>query len=342
MFLVRPVELTDIPALEALAPLATQGVHTLARTREAIGTAVERSLASFAAQVDGPGEEAYLFVLVDGADDTLAGSAAISALAGSNGMFFAFRNDVIQQVSRDLHIRHSVHALTMCSDLTGYSQLSSFFVRDWRRAGAEAALLSRARMMYAAGAPHRFSDRFFASLAGITDRDGRSPFWEALGRKFFQMDFLAAERAIEGTRNRTLLVEVMPHYPVYVPLLPDEAKAVMGQVHIEGELPLALLTGEGFGPDEFIDIFDGGAILQAHKMALRAFNASLPRRVADPCAGAKGIKQPYLVSTVGQREFRAIVVESGALDMQEHVALPAEAQRALGVIPGDLVLAVPM
>ena len=40
------------------------------------------------------------------------------------------------------------------------------------------------------------------------------------GRKFFKMDFLDAERTIGGARNRTLIVELMPHYPVYVPLLP--------------------------------------------------------------------------------------------------------------------------
>ena len=190
MFVVRPVQAADIPALEALGAVATPGVHTLPKTRPAIERAVERSIASFAAHVDIPSEESYLFVLESGAEQAIVGSAAISATAGSNGTFFAFRNDVIQQVSRDLNISHSVHALTLCSDLTSYSQLSSFYVRNWREAGPEAGLLSRARLLFAATAPHRFGDKFFASLAGITDSNARSPFWEALGRKFFQMDFL--------------------------------------------------------------------------------------------------------------------------------------------------------
>ena len=274
MFVVRPVATADVPALAALAAVATQGVHTLPRTPQAIERAVERSIASFAARVDIPSEESYLFVLESGSDGSVAGAAAISATAGSSGTFFAFRNDVIQQVSRDLDISHNVHALTLCSDLTGHSQLSSFFVRGRRDAGtgavegSEAQLLSRARLLFAATAPHRFGDRFFASLAGMIDAAGRSPFWEALGRKFFQMDFLDAERLIEGARNRTLIVELMPHYPVYVPLLPGDAQAAMGQVHPEGELPFRILSAEGFEPDEFIDIFDGGPILQAHRHAL--------------------------------------------------------------------------
>ena len=217
----------------------------------------------------------------------LAGTAAIYASAGSNGTYFAFRNDVIQQVSRDLNISHSVHALTLCSELTAYSQLSGFFVaRSRDSAGREAALLSRARLLFAVLAPHRFGDRFFVPLAGVTDDDGESPFWDALGRKFFKMDFLDAERVIGGARNRTLIVELMPHYPVYVPLLPGDAQAAMGQIHPSGELAFDLLTEEGFEADDYIDIFDGGPILQAHKNALRSFTGSMMRRVATPDAAA--------------------------------------------------------
>lgn len=341
MFVVRPVAATDVAALESLAAVATTGVHTLPKSRQAIERAVERSIASFAASVDIPSEESYFFVLESVADKAIVGVAAISATAGSNGTFFAFRNDVIQQVSRDLNISHSVHALTLCSDLTSYSQLSSFYVGNWRAAGTETALLSRARLMFAATAPHRFGDKFFASLAGITDANGRSPFWEALGRKFFQMDFLEAERVIEGARNRTLIVELMPHYPVYVPLLPGDAQAAMGQVHAEGELPFRILSEEGFQPDEFIDIFDGGPILQAHKNALRSFSASMLRKVTG--AAVKPDAAPpvrYLVSTARAEKFRTMIVDCPALELSAGVALPSPVLRGLDVVAGDPVLCV--
>lgn len=345
MFVVRPVALTDVAALEALASVATPWVHTLPKSRQAIQRAVERSLASFAAQVDMPSEESYMFVLESGDKQDLLGTAAIAATAGSNGTFFAFRNDVIQQVSRDLNISHSVHALTLCSDLTGYSQLSSFYMRDWRlsglKAGLEAVLLSRARLMFAAVAPHRFSDRFFASLAGVTDQHACSPFWEALGRKFFQMDFLEAERLIEGARNRSLIVELMPHYPVYVPLLPGNAQAAMGQVHTEGELPFRILSAEGFETDDFIDIFDGGPILQAHKHALRAFSSSLTRQVTAADRATKDAEQvTYLIATARAENFRATVIESNALELRDDLPLSAAALRALDVATGDDVLCV--
>lgn len=341
MTLVRPVVPGDVPALESLAAAATLGVHTLPKSRARFEQAVERSQASFAAQVDFPGDEVYVFVLESLRDHSIIGTAAISATAGSNGTFFAFRNDVIQQVSRDLNIAHSVHALTLCSDLTGYTQLSSFFTRGG--AIEEAALLSRARVLFAACAPERFSDRFFASLAGMTDAQGRSPFWEALGRKFFKMDFLEAERVVEGSRNRSLIVELMPHYPVYVPLLPGEAQAAMGQVHSEGELPLRILSEEGFETDEFIDIFDGGPILQAHRHALRSFTGAVPRQVAGvETEVVDGMRSVCMISNARASHFRAMCLPLTRLELSDSLVLPEYAMRALEVVPGDTVMCVKM
>lgn len=342
MFVVRPVETRDISALVSLGANARLGVHTLPRTVQAVEHAVQRSLASFAAHVDIPSEEAYFFVLESADDRSIVGAAAISAMAGAGGIFFAFRNDVIQQVSRDLDMSHSVHVLTLCSNLTGCSQLSGFYVHERCRAGRQAELLSRARLLFAASAPQRFRDRFFASLSGMVDVNGRSPFWEALGRKFFNMDFLEAERVIEGTRDRALIVEMMPHYPVYVPLLPGEAQTAMGQAHGEGELPFRILSQEGFESDEFIDIFDGGAILQAHRSSLRSFSASTTHRLAAAASAAvrDASPLPYLVSNTREERFRAVVADLAPLERTDELSLPSEVLRALDVVAGDSVSCV--
>ncbi len=341
MFVVRPVELTDIDALETLSAGVMPGVHTLPKTREKIAASVERSIASFAAHVDIPSEESYIFVLEQQSTRTIVGTAAIFASAGSNGTYFSFRNDVIQQVSRDLNISHSVHALTLCSELTAYSQLSGFYLADRANAGLEAGLLSRARLLFAVLAPHRFGDRFFVPLAGVTDANGQSPFWEALGRKFFKMDFLEAEKVIGGARNRTLIVELMPHYPVYVPLLPGDAQAAMGQIHSDGELAFNLLTEEGFEADDYVDIFDGGPILQAHKNSLRSFSGSMLRRVAHAEPGnSSDLMVTYAVAASSEQNFRAVTVACPSADAGDTVFLTQDAQDALMVVPGDNVICV--
>ncbi len=345
MVVVRPVEMADIPALEALVAVAARGVHTLPRSRAKIAAAVERSLASFAAEVDIQGEESYVFVLEagSGAAREVIGTASIFATAGTNGTYFAFRNDVVQHVSRDLNISHSVHALTLCSELTAYSQLASFFVRDASGIEQAAALLSRSRLMFAAMAPHRFNDRFFVPLAGMNDAAGESPFWDALGRKFFQMDFIDAERVIEGARNRTLIVELMPPYPVYVPLLPGAAQAAMGQVHPDGALPFKLLTEEGFEADEYVDIFDGGPILLAHKNSLRTMQRGMLRQVelADSASAASALATApsFMLANRQEQQFRAVIGQ-GLIQSGSKLLIGADTGVALGVVAGDTVFCV--
>ena len=337
---VRPVAAADIPALKALAGSASPAVHTLPRTSEAIQHAVDRSLASFASRPDLPTDEHYLFVL-ESADGDLVGSAAISATAGSNGTFFAFRNDMFHQVSHDLGVSNHVRAITLCSDLTGHSQLSGFFVRADCWSGEEASLLSRARLLFAASAPHRFNDRFFAALPGVIDADGASPFWEAIGRKFFQNDFLAVERLIEGVRNRTLIVELMPHYPLYVPLLPLQAQAVIGKVHKEGRRPFDILESEGFHPDGYVDLFDGGPVMRACQGGLRSFSASMRRRIASRAIDAKPAGDGlYLLATMRDEKFRAALARCADPALSDDVAVDDDIKRALDVTSGDNVLMV--
>lgn len=334
MFVVRPAAMEDIPGIEALASGSTPAVHTLPRTAPSVQATVERSMAAFAAQPLQPDAERYLFVLAD-ADGSIAGMASMAARAGADGTFFAFRNEVLHQASRDLGVSHSVHALTLSSDLTHCSQLSGFHLRE--RAGGQAALLSRARLLFAASAPQRFAEKFFAAMAGVTDAEGGSPFWEALGRKFFNMDFLAAERMIEGARNRTVIVELMPHYPVYVPLLGDAARAALGQVHPEGRPAQRALEDEGFAYEQYIDIFDGGAILQAHRRTMRAFSYARRRRVADE-DHAQGSCAPFLLTNLRNASFRAVIALCAVDEDPDEVVLADEVRRALDVVAGDTVL----
>ncbi|MGH8853166.1 MAG: arginine N-succinyltransferase, partial [Telluria sp.] len=139
---------------------------------------------------------------------------------------------------------------------------------------------------------------------------------------------------------RTLIVELMPHYPVYVPLLPGDAQAALGQIHPSGELAFNLLTQEGFEADEYIDIFDGGPILQAHKNSLRSFNSSQLRQVEN--AGRAAGKDELVTYAVASTEqhFRAVITACPPVDSAHAICLSRDAQQALGVSVGDSVTCV--
>src|SRR4051794_6894837 len=98
--IARLVTEADLGALLRLGEGADPRVYTLPRTREGWAQAIERSLEAASRSVDVPGDEHYMMVL-EGEGGALCGAAAIRATAGSQGTFFAFRNDVIHHASRD-------------------------------------------------------------------------------------------------------------------------------------------------------------------------------------------------------------------------------------------------
>jgi arginine N-succinyltransferase len=125
-----------------------------------------------------------------------------------------------------------------------------------------------------------------------------------------------------------------------VPLLPGDAQAALGQIHPSGQLAFNLLTQEGFEADEYIDIFDGGPILQAHRNALRSFCASQVRQVENAGRAAGSDELVTYAVASGEQNFRAVIAACPPADSAQVVCLPREAQQALGISAGDSVTCV--
>ncbi|PTB18517.1 arginine/ornithine succinyltransferase subunit alpha [Trinickia symbiotica] len=381
MLFVRPGRLSDLDALEKMARAARPVLHSLPHDRQALEARVALSEDSFRADVDFPGEEFYLFVLEDSATGELLGTSSIVASAGYAAPFYAFRNDALIHASRELRVSRKIHALTMSHELTGKSRLAGFYldpsVLDGvharsealppQAAAAAAHLLSRARMIYVAANRRRFTSEVFSLLLGVTDDAGVSPFWEAVGRRFFGRDFPEIEK-ISGGRSATFIAEVMPSYPLYVPLLPEAAQRVLGEPNPKSLLAYDIHLEEGFEPDRFVDIFDAGPVLTAHvdRSACVTHNETRTvRETAEPrhtagaprtpetaaesaggavaAAGASQVPdtQTYLVASNREGEFRCLLAELPA-DESEGATLASAARAVLEVVHGDFVRCVPL
>jgi arginine N-succinyltransferase len=194
-------------------------------------------------------------------------------------------------------------------------------------------LKSRARLLFVAAHPERFADAVVVEIVGHSDEAGDSPFWDSVGRNFFDMNYAEAERLC-GLKSRTFLAELMPNYPIYVPLLPDSAQEAMGQVHPRAQITFDILMREGFETDNYIDIFDGGPTLHARTSGIRSIAESrmVPVKFGDPGKGGR----PYLVSNGQLVDFRAIVAELDWVPGKP-VTLSLEAAEALGVGEGASV-----
>ena len=333
MLVMRPAQMADLADVQRLAADSPVGVTSLPDDAGRLSDKIAASDASFAAEVSFNGEESYFFVLEDSETGRLVGCSGIVASAGYSEPFYSFRNETFVHASRSLSIHNKIHVLSLCHDLTGNSLLTSFYVEKTLVHSVWAELNSRGRLLFVAGHPERFADAVVVEIVGQSDEQGESPFWDAVGRNFFDLNYAEAERLC-GLKSRTFLAELMPHYPIYVPLLPDAAQEAMGQVHPRAQITFDILMREGFETDHYIDIFDGGPTLHARTSGIRSIAQSrvVPVRLGEPGKGGR----PYLVSNGQLQDFRAIVAELDWVPGKP-VTLSVEAAEALGVGEGASV-----
>jgi arginine N-succinyltransferase len=335
--LLRAARPSDIDAVERIAAASATGITTLPADRAQLLARLQRSEQAFASDDDASGEEIHLFVLEDLAapgGPRIVGTSGIAASAGFADRFYTYRNEMVVHASAALGASNRIHALHLCHDLTGHTLLTSFYIEPAYEATLAPQLLSRARLLFIAQFAERFSDRIAAESPGLADEAGRCPFWDAVGRRFFDMDYPQIER-LTGGRSKAFIAELMPQAPIYVPLLPEEAQWAIGQLHPVAELPFGILHDEGFDTETYVDIFDGGPIVEARLDRLRTVrHGQLATADALPATDAPWL----LVTTTRRADFRATLVRQAT----PLAALPPALQQRLGLGPDDAVRLAPL
>tara|TARA_B100000780_G_C20869175_1_gene345705 strand:+ start:46 stop:609 length:564 start_codon:yes stop_codon:yes gene_type:complete len=116
--------------------------------------------------------------------------------------------------------------------------------------------------------PKRFAAATIAEMKGVIDNNGVSPFWEAVGRHFFTMDFNQADLLTTASDQR-FIASLMPRYPIYVPLLSAQVQAIIGPHHQDLEDIVNILEHEGLHFEGHVDIFDAGPVLEVRTRHIR-------------------------------------------------------------------------
>jgi arginine N-succinyltransferase len=333
MLVLRPVEPTDLPQLQQLARDSLVGVTSLPDDSECLREKIAGSCASFDSDIQAQGSENYFFVLEDLESRRLVGCSEILATAGFNEPFYSLRNRHFTSASRELNIEHGVPALSLCHDLNEHTLLRGFHIDNALVRSAFSELLSRARLLFIAAHAQRFSDAVITEIVGYSDENGHSPFWDALGKHFFDLPYVEAERLC-GLQSRTFLAELMPQYPIYVPMLPLAAQECIGRIHPDGQEAFDILEREGFETNSYIDLFDAGPTLYARTANIRSIAHSQTVTVRQQAQiDARG---RYLLSNDALHGFRAIVAE---LDYQpdQPLSLTPALCAALNVTDGRAI-----
>jgi arginine N-succinyltransferase len=307
------------------------GVTSLPDDSERLRSRILESCASLDKDVEKHGPENYFFVLEDLTARRLVGCSEVLATAGFNEPFYSLRNRHFTSASRELNIEHGVPALSLCHDLNGHTLLRGFHIDDDLVRTEFSELLSRARLLFIAAHSQRFADVVITEIVGYSSDEGQSPFWDAVGKHFFDLPYTEAERLC-GLESRTFLAELMPQYPIYVPMLPQAAQDCIGRIHPDGQEAFDILEREGFETNSYIDLFDGGPTLYARTSNVLTIAQSL--RATAQAVSSIDARGRYLVSNDALKGYRAIVAE---LDYQagHPVGLSADMCRALNVTDGS-------
>lgn len=320
MYLVRPADFPDLPALERLARDAGIGITNFPANRERLNDKIATSRRSFNTDVVQPGSEFYLFVMEQQDTHEIVGTCSIDAMVGVDAPFYSYRIDEVVHASPQLQIHNRVPALHLCHDYSGTTRLNSLVLDRKHQTDENFALLSRARLLFIAHHPDRFTPKLFAEIRGESDHKGYSPFWEALGRHFFSMDFKKADY-LSGISNKHFIAELMPRYPIYVPTLPEEAQDCIGVIHEGSEKIANILLDEGFAFRDYVDIFDAGPSIEARAQDIRT--------IANQRHG-KALFDAQLEQT------EAYLIAAGHLEDFRVACAPGQAQVAGLVLHNDL------
>ncbi len=261
MNVIRPASFNDIDGIYELSLKTGPGLTTLPDDKSLIEEKIEQSTSAFAEVIDAPGLEYYFFVLEDTATGHIAGTSALAATVGLEEAFYTYHLGTTVHSSRELNVHNVINTLYLGNDYTGVTEICTLFLEPAFRKDGNGSLLSRSRFMFMALHLERFAPKVIAELRGVSDDAGNSPFWDAVGNHFFGMSFLEAD-ALSGEGKNQFIAELMPKYPIYLPLLPESAREVIGQVHPNTRPALAMLEKEGFEYKNYVDIFDAGPTVE--------------------------------------------------------------------------------
>ncbi len=333
---VRPARGDDYPAIYKMAKLTGGGFTNLPPDKETLINKLARSDDSFERQEETQAGDLYVFVLEDTESGKIRGTCQVFGQVGVAQPFYSYHMSTLTQSSPELAKTFRNQTLTLTTDLEGSSEVGGLFLHPECRAGGLGALLARSRYLFIKLHRARFGERTLAELRGVMDETGNAPFWDALAGKFFGMTFPEADEfnAVHGTK---FIADLMPRTPIYVALLPESAKVVMGQPHPSGRAALKMLEAEGFVYDRYIDIFDGGPTVTAATDQIRTVRDSQDYEVAEIVERGT---QKVLIATGRLSDFRAGCAEIRTLP-GGRLCIDRGAAEALQVGVGDKVVAVP-
>jgi len=335
-FLIRPANMGDLQPIYEMAKRTGGGFTNLPPDKKALLAKLERSAAGFDRVGDVVADDLYVFVLQNTLTGEVRGTCQIFGNVGQKWPFYSYRIGALTQHSVELERTFRADILNLSTDLEGATEVGGLFLHPGERAGGLGMLIARSRYLFIRNHRQRFADRTIAELRGVIDEAGGSPFWDGVAGRFFGMSFQEADEFNAKFGNQ-FIADLMPKHPVYIAMLPESAKTVIGVPHPSGRAAMRMLENEGFAWENYIDIFDGGPTMTARTDQIRSIREAKDVTITEirKFVGEQKVDQKKLLTLGRLHTFKAAY---GWMDDRgDDVIIDAETARALNISVGDQV-----
>jgi arginine N-succinyltransferase len=257
MYALRSASLNDLDDLYDLSQLML--FINLPPDREIIRNKIESSIKAFTDPSKHLWENYYLFVLEDVTAGRIIGASMIHAQHGTEDEpHYYFSVSQENKFSKTLNTGFIHGTLKLGLDTNGPTEiggliLSPEFRKSDKKLGKQ---LSFVRFLYMGMNKTHFKENIHSELMPPFDNEGHSPLWEAIGRRFLNMEYHEAD--ILSRSNKEFILSLFPADTIYLTLLPIEARNAVGKVGEETTPVKRMLESIGFKYTNEVDPFDGG------------------------------------------------------------------------------------
>ena len=279
MFVIRPIKESDLDGLMHLLKESGHGLTSLPKDEKIIRNKILFSERSFQHRAEGPNGESYLFVMEELFTGKIVGVSGIISKIGGFEPYYFYRLKEENRYSKMLNITKSIKSLHFEKIHSGPAEICSLFLSPEFRNSQNGRFLSLSRFLFMAEDRKYFEDDVIAEMRGRVNDEGYSPFWEAVGRKFMNIDFIQADYLT--MKSKKFIEELMPDHPILIDILPKEAQEVVAEVHPHTEPAKHILFQEGFQFSGLVGIFEPGPVLKANLDNIRAVSESIVLKIGE-------------------------------------------------------------
>lgn len=257
MYILRSASLDDLNDLYELSQLML--FINLPPDKAIIESKIVSSIQAFTQPSKRLWENHYLFVLEDKKTGKIIGTSMIHAQHGTEDEpHYYFTVSQENKFSKSLNTGFIHGTLKLGLDTDGPTEIGGLilhpeFRKNDKKLGKQ---LSFVRFLYMGMNRDRFKDTVHSELMPPFDNEGHSPLWEAIGRRFLNMEYVDAD--ILSRSNKEFILSLFPADTIYLTLLPIEARNAVGKVGEETAPVKRMLESIGFKYTNEVDPFDGG------------------------------------------------------------------------------------